>query len=79
MPPSPACAYANSYMLIISTLLGIVPICNFKNMVSLPIAPASDKGHRYILTLVDYATRYPEAVTLNYIDTETVTEALLDM
>ena len=25
-----------------------------------PIAPASDKGHRYILTLVDYATRYPE-------------------
>ena len=44
-----------------------------------PIAPASDKGHRYILTLVDYATRYPEAVPLNNIDRETVAEALLDM
>ena len=44
-----------------------------------PIAPASDKGHRIILTLMDYATRYPEAVPLNNIDTETVAEALLDM
>ena len=44
-----------------------------------PIAPASDKGHRYILTLVDYATRYPEVVPLKNIDTETVAEALLDM
>ena len=43
------------------------------------IAPASDKGHWYILTLVDYATRYPEAVPLKNIDTETVAEALLDM
>ena len=42
-----------------------------------PIAPASDKGHRYILTLVDYATRYPEAVPLKNIDSETVVEALL--
>ena len=25
-----------------------------------PIAPPSEAGHRYILTLVDYATRYPE-------------------
>ena len=33
-----------------------------------PVAPASDKGHRYILTLVDYATRYPEAVPLKNID-----------
>ena len=33
-----------------------------------PIAPASDKGHRYILTLVDYATRYPKAVPLKNID-----------
>ena len=44
-----------------------------------PIAPASDKGHRYILTLVDCATRYPVAVPLKNIDTETVAEALLDM
>ena len=44
-----------------------------------PIAPASEKGNRYILTLMDYATRYPEAVPLKNIDTETVAEALLDM
>ena len=43
------------------------------------IKPASDAGHRYILTLVDYATRYPEAVPLKRIDTETVAEALVDM
>ena len=43
------------------------------------ITPASEKGHRYILTLVDYATRYPEAVLLKNIDIETVAEALLDM
>ena len=44
-----------------------------------PITPASERGHRYILTLVDYETRYIEAVPLKNIDTETVTEALLDM
>ena len=44
-----------------------------------PISPPSEKGHRYILTLVDYATRYPEAVPLKNIETETVVEALLDM
>ena len=44
-----------------------------------PITPASKRGHRYILTFVDYATRYPGAVPLKNIDTETVAEALLDM
>ena len=44
-----------------------------------PVAPASDKEHSYILTLVDYATRYPKTVRLRNIDTETVAEALLDM
>ena len=44
-----------------------------------PITPASEKGHRCILTLVDYATRYSEAVPLKNINTETVTEVLLDM
>ena len=32
-----------------------------------------------MLTLVDYATRYPEAVPLKNIDTETVAEAVLDL
>ena len=44
-----------------------------------PIEPASEAGHRYILTLVDYATRYPEAVPLKRIDIETVAEALVDI
>ena len=43
------------------------------------ISPVSDRGKRYILTIVDYATRYPEAVALSTIDTETVSEALLDI
>ena len=44
-----------------------------------PIGPPSEDGHRYILTLVDFATRYPEAVPLKKIDTETVAEALVDI
>ena len=44
-----------------------------------PVSPASEDGHRYILVMVDYATRYPEAVALKSIDTITVAEALLSM
>ena len=44
-----------------------------------PIVPPSEDGHRYILTFVDFATRYPEAVPLKNIDTETVAEALVDI
>ena len=44
-----------------------------------PIYPPSDEGHRYILTLVDYATRYPEAVALKGISTEEVAEALVNI
>ena len=44
-----------------------------------PVSPLSEAGHRYILTLVDYATRYREAVPLKNIDTETVAEALVDI
>ena len=44
-----------------------------------PIHPPSDDGHRFVLTLVDYATRYPEAVALKKIDTETVAEALVEI
>ena len=29
-----------------------------------PISPPSEEGHRYILTLVDFSTRYPEAVLI---------------
>ena len=43
------------------------------------VAPPSDTGHQYILTLVDYATRYPEAVPLKKITTEAVAEAILDI
>ncbi|XP_063595779.1 uncharacterized protein LOC134772669 [Penaeus indicus] len=42
-----------------------------------PITPASSRGHKYILTLIDMATRFPEAVPLRNIDTVTVAEALL--
>ena len=44
-----------------------------------PISFPSEEGHRYILTLVDFSTRYPEAVPLKNIDTETVAEALVDI
>ena len=44
-----------------------------------PIAPASERGHRYILTLVDYATRYPEAIPVRNIDTATIAESLLEI
>ncbi|PIK53202.1 hypothetical protein BSL78_09912 [Apostichopus japonicus] len=44
-----------------------------------PLAPVSDRGNRYVLTLVDYATRFPEAVALPSIETERVAEALLEI
>ena len=44
-----------------------------------PITPASKRGHRYILTLIDMATRYPEAVPLRNIDTVSIAEALVEI
>lgn len=44
-----------------------------------PIQPPSKHGNRYILTLMDYATRYPDAVALPSIETERVAEALVEM
>ncbi|XP_033758666.1 uncharacterized protein LOC117340982 [Pecten maximus] len=44
-----------------------------------PLYPASDRGHRYILTVVDCATRYPDAVPLKHIETEDIAEALVDV
>jgi hypothetical protein len=44
-----------------------------------PLQPITDKGNRYILTLVDYATCYPEAIALPGIETERVAKALVDI
>jgi hypothetical protein len=44
-----------------------------------PIIPVSEKGNRYILTVVEFAIRYPEAVLLAKIDTESISEALLEI
>lgn len=33
-----------------------------------PSSPCSERGHRYILILIDYATRFPEAVPLRKIN-----------
>jgi transposase InsO family protein len=44
-----------------------------------PIHPVTEKGNRYILTIVDYATRYPEAVALPGIEAERVAEALVEV
>ena len=42
-----------------------------------PIFPPSNARHWYILTFIDYATRYPEAIPLKKISTESVGEALV--
>ena len=44
-----------------------------------PIDPRSERKSRYILTMIDYATRYPEAVLLPGIEAERVAEALVEM
>ena len=44
-----------------------------------PISPVTTRGCRYILTLMDYATRYPEAVPLKNIDAISVAEALFSI
>ncbi|GFN76486.1 gypsy retrotransposon integrase-like protein 1 [Plakobranchus ocellatus] len=44
-----------------------------------PIVPASERGNRYALVVVDYCTRFPECVSLKNIDTGTVAKALVDI
>ena len=44
-----------------------------------PIKPVTANKNRYILTIVDYATRYPEAVALPNIETSTVAEAMVEV
>ena len=43
-----------------------------------PITPRSRQGKKYILTIMDCATRYPEAIPLREIDSESVADALMD-
>ena len=45
----------------------------------LDMSPPNEGGHRYILTLVDFSTRFPEAVPLKNIDTHIVAKALVDI
>ncbi|XP_077553375.1 uncharacterized protein LOC144168216 [Haemaphysalis longicornis] len=44
-----------------------------------PIHPPSKAGNPFILTLMDCATRYPDAIALPSIETERVAKALLEM
>lgn len=44
-----------------------------------PISLMSKNCHRYILTVIDYATRFPEAVVLREIDTITIAESLMEV
>ena len=46
---------------------------------SVSLSVSGIRGHRYILTLVDYATRYPEAIPVHNIDTATIAESLLEI
>lgn len=43
------------------------------------LAPSSDRGNRFILTMVDNAARFLEAVALPSIDAEIVAEALVNI
>jgi hypothetical protein len=43
------------------------------------IFPTTEKGKRYILTMVDSATRYPDAIALKSITAEEVAEGLVSM
>lgn len=44
-----------------------------------PLSSTSENGNRYILTMVDFATRYPDAVALPSCDSRTVAEGLLEI
>ena len=44
-----------------------------------PMEPRTARGNKYILTMVDFATRYPEAVPLKNIEAVTIADALVDI
>ena len=69
---------------VTKVLLGKLPLIDtpFKRVavdIVGPIEPRSERKSRYILTMIDYATRYPEAVALPGIETKHVAEALVEM
>ena len=62
--------------------LGVMPIIGVPfERISMdivgPVTPMSEGGHRYILTVIDWATGFPEAIPLKTIDSIAVAEALL--
>lgn len=44
-----------------------------------PLNPPSEAGHKYILTMIDCATSFPEAIPMKRIDSISVAEALLSI
>ena len=44
-----------------------------------PLFPATSEGHKYVLTLIDFSTGFPEALPLKNIDSISVAEALLQI
>ena len=44
-----------------------------------PIRPITDRKRKYILVMVDYATRYPDAIALQGISTQEVAETIVEM
>lgn len=44
-----------------------------------PVKPSSSQGHKYILTVIDWATGFPEAIPLKTTDSISVAEALLSI
>ena len=44
-----------------------------------PLTPTSSEGHKYILTMVDYASRYPEAFPLKGCTAKEISYALISV
>lgn len=69
--------------MVVRVPLGAMPIINarFQTVgidIIKPIKPGSEAGNRYILPVVGFATRYPDAIALKSIDTK-VAEGLLQV
>lgn len=47
--------------------------------VKAPLSLSSESGNRYVMTKIDFATRYPVAVVLKGIDTVELAEGILQM